>query len=204
MVGAGGHGRVAADCASAQNAWTEIVFLDDRWPSLDCSGKWPVAGHIRSITGFTTCDNELFVAIGHSPTRMALLSQFQQSGYQLATIVHPRAIISSETKIDRGVLIVGGAVINIDAKVSLGCIINTGASVDHDCVLNNGVHICPGAHLGGDVQVGARSWIGIGAAVRQGVRIGRNVTVGAGAVVVSDVPDGETVVGIPAKPLTRC
>jgi acetyltransferase-like isoleucine patch superfamily enzyme len=56
--------------------------------------------------------------------------------------------------------------------------------------------------LAGDVRVGDRSWIGIGASVRQGVRIGDGVIVGAGAAVVSDVPDGLTVVGVPARPMS--
>jgi acetyltransferase-like isoleucine patch superfamily enzyme len=85
--------------------------------------------------------------------------------------------------------------------LGLGCIINTGATFYHDCVLGDGVHICPGVHLAGDVQVGELSWLGIGCTVRQGIRIGAGVTVGAGAVVIDDVPDGQTVVGVPARPL---
>lgn len=37
--------------------------------------------------------------------------------------------------------------------------------------------------------------------LKQGVKIGAYSTVGAGAVVVNDVPDGVTVVGIPARPM---
>jgi serine acetyltransferase len=35
------------------------------------------------------------------------------------------------------------------------------------------------------------------------IRIGAGATVGAGAVVIEDVPDGVTVVGIPAKPIVK-
>jgi acetyltransferase-like isoleucine patch superfamily enzyme len=42
--------------------------------------------------------------------------------------------------------------------------------------------------------------LGVGVSVVPGVRIGAGATVGAGAVVISDVPDGETVVGVPARP----
>jgi acetyltransferase-like isoleucine patch superfamily enzyme len=91
-------------------------------------------------------------------------------------------------------------VVNADSQIGQGSILNTCCSVDHDCILGEAVHISPGVHLAGDVHVGDRSWIGIGAAVRQGVRIGSGVIVGAGAVVVSDVADGLTVIGVPAKP----
>ncbi len=49
------------------------------------------------------------------------------------------------------------------------------------------------------ITVGAGSWIGAGATVLDGVRIGDRAIVGAGAVVRSDVPDGATAVGVPAR-----
>lgn len=47
--------------------------------------------------------------------------------------------------------------------------------------------------LGDDVE------LGMGAIVLGPVRIGDGVRVGAGAVVIHDVPDGATVVGVPAR-----
>ena len=51
------------------------------------------------------------------------------------------------------------------------------------------------------VVVGRRASLGSGAVVLPGVRIGAGSTVGAGAVVTRDVPDGSTVVGVPARVL---
>jgi len=82
-------------------------------------------------------------------------------------------------------------------------ILNTLSSVDHDCQLGDFVHISPGAHIAGEVQIGDGSWIGIGASVIEGIKIGRNCIIGAGAAVIADVPDGVTVVGVPAKPIHR-
>jgi len=41
--------------------------------------------------------------------------------------------------------------------------------------------------------------VGAGAIILRGVVLGKNSTVGAGPVVTKDVPDGETVVGVPAR-----
>lgn len=43
---------------------------------------------------------------------------------------------------------------------------------------------------------------GTGACSRQQTTVGSGVTAGAGAVIVCDIPDGMTVAGNPAKPLT--
>jgi UDP-2-acetamido-3-amino-2,3-dideoxy-glucuronate N-acetyltransferase len=45
--------------------------------------------------------------------------------------------------------------------------------------------------------------IGSGATILGGVRIGTGATVGAGAVVTKDVEPGDTVIGNPARPLSR-
>ena len=48
-------------------------------------------------------------------------------------------------------------------------------------------------------EIGDNVFIGAGARVLGGITLGNNAVVGANAVVIDDVPDGATVVGIPAK-----
>jgi UDP-2-acetamido-3-amino-2,3-dideoxy-glucuronate N-acetyltransferase len=49
--------------------------------------------------------------------------------------------------------------------------------------------------------VGRGASIGSGAVILCGIRIGEDALIGAGAVVTRDVPDGDVVVGVPARPL---
>jgi acetyltransferase-like isoleucine patch superfamily enzyme len=56
--------------------------------------------------------------------------------------------------------------------------------------------------LSGHIHVGSGAHIGTGATIIQGVTIGAGCIVGAGAVVIDDLPEGITVVGVPAKPVT--
>jgi len=84
-------------------------------------------------------------------------------------------------------------------RVGENTILNTRCSVDHDCVIGAHSHIAPGAILCGSVRVGSGTHVGAGAVVIEGLRIGDAVVIGAGAVVIADVPDGATVVGVPAR-----
>ncbi|MBV8559062.1 MAG: hypothetical protein JO116_26275, partial [Planctomycetaceae bacterium] len=56
----------------------------------------------------------------------------------------------------------------------------------------------------GATTIGARAMIGAGSLMVAPVTIGADATVGAGAVVTKlhDVADGQTVIGVPARPLT--
>jgi sugar O-acyltransferase (sialic acid O-acetyltransferase NeuD family) len=200
ILGASGHGKVAADCAHCTKLWAEIFFYDDRWPCIERCGPWPVLGAGEALLSDCKSDDDAFVAIGRADDRITWLEKMVSAGISITRIIHPQSTIATGVTIGEGTLVVAGAVINIDSHIGKGCIINTGATIDHDCVLSDGVHICPGAHIAGGVQVGNNSWIGIGSSVCQYLKIGCHVTVGAGGVVTGDVPDGLTVVGVPARP----
>jgi len=200
IAGAGGHGRVVADAAeTSAEGWTEIAFVDDRYPELSSVGSWKVVGTFGDLVRLQSHYEACIAAVGDPRLRLELLERLRSTGYRVPVIAHPRASLSRHVIIDGGTFIAAGAVVNIGCEVRVGCIINTGATVDHDCRLGAGVHICPGAHLAGSVQVGSRTWFGIGAVARQGIRIGMDVTVGAGAVCLQDVHDGAVVVGAPAR-----
>ena len=208
ILGAGGHAKVVAETAIASGQFSEVAFLDDR-----CSGP-----HQRlSLLGFPVLGPlalalepaqrvhfaSAVVAIGNAAARLNWIEQLDLAGYELPVLVHPTAWVSPSAQIGSGSVVFAQAALQALAAIGAGSILNTGCSVDHDVQLADGVHICPGARLAGEVQVGSRSWVGIGASVIQQVRIGADVIVGAGTAVVSDLPDGVTAVGVPARVLPR-
>jgi sugar O-acyltransferase (sialic acid O-acetyltransferase NeuD family) len=201
ILGAGGHGKVVADAALLQGC-SVIAFFDDDWPRVAATGPWPVSGTLTDLVASGPVGGAV-VAIGDNTVRLARQRTLAEAGIFLFTVVHPRAAISPFAEIGAGSVIFAGAVVNAFARLGLGCIVNTAATVDHDCVLADGVHLSPGAHLGGGVSVGLRSTIGIGASVKHGVSIGADVMIGAGAAVIDHIPDGMTVVGVPARPIVR-
>jgi sugar O-acyltransferase (sialic acid O-acetyltransferase NeuD family) len=201
ILGAGGHGRVVADCAEAAG-WTEISLFDDR-PSPETREAWPIGGAGADLIARLSTFQGVVVGIGDNAARVEWQRRLAASGGHLVSLVHPRATVSSYATLGVGSVVFAGAVVNIGARLGQAVIVNTGATVDHDCDLADGVHVSPGAHLAGGVRIGGMSWVGIGAVIREGITIGQRVRIGAGAVVVESVGDDLTVVGNPARPLEK-
>lgn len=198
IYGAGGHGRVVADTASALG-WQEIIFYDEAWPQHQKNSIWPVVGGFRNLLIDLPQFNGVIVAFGDCVVRLERTRELRQANAPIISLIHPKAYVSENAILGLGSVVFAGAVVNIEANIGEACIINTGSTVDHDCILGPGVHVCPGAHISGGVEIGEASWIGVGSCVRHSIKIGANAIIGAGSVIVKDVPKGVTMIGIAAS-----
>ncbi len=110
----------------------------------------------------------------------------------------------------------GGVVVRAPLSVTLGQNVHfeDGCFVDAGCTFGDAAEIRVGAFTqiarsvvietvtpAGPcpVRIGRNVWIGAGAVIAGGVSVGDDVIVVAGAVVVSDVPEGSTIAGNPAR-----
>lgn len=200
IVGASGHGKVVADIAE-QLGFT-VSFYDDAYPNKTHIEHWPIKGTCVDLIALNnstvTPSNDVVVAIGNNDIRQQKINLLQQSGFNLATLTHPTAVISQYSKIAPGTVIFAGAIINAFANIGVGCIINTAVVIEHDCSIGDFSHICPNVALAGGVSVGTKSWVGIGSQVKQLIAIGDNCLIGAGSTVVKNIPSNITAFGSPA------
>lgn len=199
IIGASGHGKVAADIAIKMNKWKNIAFLDDNIIIKSTMGFDVIGTTLDAIAYKNEAD--FFVAIGSNTTREKIQEKLVDKGINVVSLIHPSAIIASEVEINIGTVIMAGVVINSCTKIGKGCIINTSTSLDHDNFIEDYVHISPGSNLAGNVNVKKGSWIGSGSTVINNIIIRENCVVGAGAVVIRDLPANCTAVGLPAKPI---
>lgn len=81
---------------------------------------------------------------------------------------------------------------------ALGIVIHEDAVVGDDCMIMQQVTI-GATNDQGVPQIGHNVYIGSGAKILGPVIIGDGARIGANAVVLTDVPDGATAVGVPAK-----
>ena len=102
--------------------------------------------------------------------------------------------IPSSAKIGKGFYVghFGGIVLHSDVVMGENCSIGPGVLIGTRGMGNKGVAV-----------IGDNVYIGVGAKVLGKITIGNNVKIGANAVVVSNIPDGATAVGIPARIVSR-
>ena len=124
-------------------------------------------------------------------------------GVILPPLVHPSVVMDATSCVlGQGAILCAGAIVTVNVTVEHYAMINRACNIGHEAVVGAGVVINPLASISGGVVIGDRTLIGTSATVLQYITIGDDATVGAGAVVTKDVLDGETVVGVPARPVT--
>lgn len=200
--GASGHARVVCDIARLCGQYEVVGFVDDLQPERHLSTfcGLPILGGVEQLEQAPSRGiHHIVIAVGDCEARMRLASFAREKSLELATVVHPSAVVAQDVAIGAGTVIAAGAVINPGSQIGSNVIVNTSASIDHDCTISDGSHICPGVRLAGSVGVGLGSWIGIGSVVIQKVQIGAWAVIGAGAVVISNIPDNALAYGVPAK-----
>jgi len=207
-LGAAGHAKVIIEILQLRDEYDLIGLLDPD-PAL-IGGRFcgiKVLGDDGLLVDlYQQGVSNAFIGVGSvgDPTiRKGLFRKLKDLGFELVSAIHPKAIVSSSARLGEGPIVMANAVVNAAAAIGDNVIINTGAIVEHDCIVGNHAHIATGARLAGGVVIGEEAHIGVGASVKQGVRVGRSSIVGAGAVVIDDVPDRVTMVGVPAKVLTK-
>jgi acetyltransferase EpsM len=193
LIGAGGHAMVVAE-AAALAGLTVVGVYDDSADAAAC--RVQRLRHLGALSKAADAPS-FIVSLGDLPLRRRIIKKLNSGAAR--RVVHPRSIIHGSARVGPGVYIGPGTIVHAFAAIAAHAILNSGAIIEHECEIGENTHIAPGAVLGGRVRVGSDTLIGLGSRVLPNLTIGSGCTIGAGAVVTRDVPDGATVVGIPAK-----
>lgn len=157
------------------------------------------------VSAAQVCDAYVVCIGGSHGLRRSELSIYLEQSFSLRPLqlVHPTAYICETVDVPDSIIVMPNAVINSFADIKRDCMINTSAVVEHECRLGRGVHLMGSAVITGRVTIEDYATIGSNATVLPDLNIGSQSFVGAGAVVTKNVDAFSTVIGVPAKPMSR-
>ncbi len=209
-IGAGGHAKILVEMIEEIGKYEIIGFTDRDPQKIGTTHKgYPVLGSERKLVELYNAGvRNAFIGVGAVSSagtrlRAELFRQATKLGFQMVTLVHPRAMVSPSATIGVGSVVMAGAVIGTGTHVGGNVTVYAGAVVEHDSTIGDHVHLSPGVLIAGGVHVGEGTFLGIGASMIHGIKVGAWTTIGAGAVVLHEIPDHCVAVGIPARVVAK-
>jgi serine O-acetyltransferase len=110
---------------------------------------------------------------------------------------------------DTVIVAITGMKVHPETEIGPGLVIHTfscvhvlAKKIGHSCTINQGVSIA-NVRGSGRPTIGNNCYFGAGCKVMGGITLGDNVVVAANSLVISDVPSGCTVMGVPARIISR-
>jgi sugar O-acyltransferase (sialic acid O-acetyltransferase NeuD family) len=198
LIGAGGHARSCIDVVEdyGQFKIEGLVGLKDQINTKQ--NGYPVIGIDDQLTEFAKKYHNALITIGQVKTpkhRIRLFKKAKKLGFNMPTIISPRAYVSRFAKIGEGTIVMHGAIINAGAIIGSNCIINSRALIEHDVKIQDNCHISTGSILNGGVKVNSGSFIGSASFVKENISIGANCLVGMGNNVRRNISDNTLFLG---------
>ncbi|WP_157070095.1 NeuD/PglB/VioB family sugar acetyltransferase [Aureimonas frigidaquae] len=202
IYGAGGHARELA-FQLKQAGHDVVAFVDDISPS-GSADHLPILSFSEADQAFR--DAEWHIAIGNISAKRRLAAKIIKNNNYLGSFVSPNAIVSGSAQIMAPAQIFANTVVSANTRIEPFAVLHFGTIVAHDVTVGEFSFLAPRTTVAGHVIIGRDCWLGVGCTIINGsseaqILIGNGATVGAGACVVKDVRAGDTVAGVPARPL---
>lgn len=198
LVGAGGHARACIDVIEAQGQFVlrGLIGLAQEIGAQQLG--YSVLGADTDLKELISTNPYALVGIGQIADCAPRISAFERLcalGFELPTVVSPRAYVSRHAHIGPGTVVMHGAVVNAGARVGANCIINTHAIIEHDVSIGGHCHISTRTVINGAVQIGSMCFVGSASALREGISVGDGAFIAMGLTVRHDIVAGSRYMG---------
>ncbi|OAE00164.1 NeuD/PglB/VioB family sugar acetyltransferase [Arthrobacter sp. OY3WO11] len=205
LISVSGLAREVLAMVRSSGQYDVVGLLDDdkEMAGVTVDGA-PVLGSIDDAANYTHAF--LLVCLASGKAREAVVDRLTSLGIhesRYATAVDPSVQYPEGCRIGRGSILLRN--VTLTAAVTLGSHVVAMPSVTftHDDDVADFATFGAGASLGGGVRIGKAAYLGMNSSVRDRTSVGDYATVGMGAAVLSNVPAGETWVGVPAHEIDQ-
>jgi sugar O-acyltransferase (sialic acid O-acetyltransferase NeuD family) len=203
LVAASGLAREVISCLGDSSEDRVLGIVDDD-PMLHGTSLLgvPVIGSVDSVRDLP--QSKIVVCAGRGQSRRQIVHRLSMLGVgddRYVSVVDRTVRIAGDCTVGVGSILLAHAALTAEVSVGRHVVAMPNVTLTHDDVIDDYVTLCAGVSLGGWVSVGAAAYLGMNSSVRERVQIGVEAVLGMGAALLTDLPAGQTWVGVPAARL---
>jgi sugar O-acyltransferase (sialic acid O-acetyltransferase NeuD family) len=170
LLGGGGHCKSCIDVIEQENKYKIAGILDKKELLGQKILNYEFIGTDEDISKFIAEGYHFLITVGQIKTvtiRKKIFALLGNNTAYMATIISPRAYVSSYASIGKGSIIMHDALVNASANIGNNCIINTKVLIEHDVIIENFCHISTSAVINGGARVKEGTFFGSNAVSKE-------------------------------------
>jgi acetyltransferase EpsM len=197
LAGAGALARVLYDFIFQK--YQVFACVDDSPPENGFFENNIPVKKIDEISQYEVLKGKFILTVLNPKGRESVVSRIIEKKGEFLTFIDQMSFVSPSASVGTGCTLLPQSFIMNKACVGNYTHIHFSSIIGHDVVVGEFCSFAPQCVVGGYAEIGKNVTFGMGAKVLPKVKIGNFAIIGAGAVVTSDVPNGATAAGNPAK-----
>ena len=142
--------------------------------------------------------SKILIGMGEPFMRKKMYEKYTEHGFELATFIHPLAVVLNNTVIEDGSVILPFTYVSQNAIVGKNVILHSGCKIENDCRVGAHCFVSCNAFVGAKTVIEDDCFVGPNSTLRDSITIGENSIIGMGAVVVKPVNKQSVCLGNPA------
>ena len=192
LIGGGGHCRSCIDVIETEGKYKIAGIVNQTDGCGESVLGYDVLGGDDNLAELYKKHPNALITVGqiqNADLRVKLFQHLQSLGFELVTIISPRAYVSKNSSLGIGTIVMHDALVNTGAKIGNNCILNTKSLVEHDAIVEDHCHISTSSVVNGGTIIREKTFIGSNTITKEYITVGKTSVIGGGLRVVSDVQE---------------
>jgi sugar O-acyltransferase (sialic acid O-acetyltransferase NeuD family) len=192
LIGGGGHCKSCIDVIEAEGKYKIAGIVNQTDGGRESVSGYEVLGDDDNLPKLYKKYPNALITVGQiksTDLRVKLFQQLQSLGFELVTVISPRAYVSKNACLGVGTIVMHDALVNTEARIGNNCILNTKSLVEHDAIVEDHCHISTGSIVNGGTVIREKTFVGSNTITKEYITIGKDSVIGGGLRVICDVPD---------------